>query len=55
MNLKFLAKFKNSTIDYLKLLKEVFRDIVMTHKRIFKWRKRFYEGQEAVEDDRRPS
>jgi hypothetical protein len=52
INLKLLVKLggKNPT-ECFPLLKEVYGDNVMSHMRVFEWRKQFMEGQEEVDDD----
>ena len=53
INLKFLVRLGKTPTETLKLLQEVYGDDTMSRIRLFEWHRRFEEGREEVEDDRR--
>jgi len=51
INLRFLVTLKKSPTEWLKRLKEVYGESVMSRTQIFEWHKCFKNGREKVEDD----
>ena len=53
INLKFLVRLGKTPTETFNSLQAVYGDATMSRTRIFEWHKRFREGREDVEDDRR--
>ena len=53
INLKFLVLLGKTPPEALKLLQEIYGDDTMSKTRLFEWHRRFKEGRDKVEDDRR--
>ena len=53
INLKFLVRLGKTLTQALKLLQEVYGDDTMSRTRLFEWHRRFKDGREEMEDDRR--
>jgi hypothetical protein len=53
VNIKFLMKFNKPDTETLNLLRETYGENALWRARVFEWCKRFSEGREAVEDERR--
>ncbi|XP_023572467.1 putative uncharacterized protein FLJ37770 isoform X1 [Octodon degus] len=53
ISIKFCVKLNKSASETHHLLKEAYRDEVMSRARVFDWHKRFKEGREDVRDDAR--
>jgi len=51
--LKFLVRLGKTPTEALKLLQEVCGDDTMSRTRLFEWHRRFKEGREEMEADRR--
>uniref|UniRef100_A0A8D8XP38 Mos1 transposase HTH domain-containing protein n=1 Tax=Cacopsylla melanoneura TaxID=428564 RepID=A0A8D8XP38_9HEMI len=53
INLKFLVGLKKTATESFALLKQVYGDRSMSRARVFQWHKRFSEGRDKVEDEKR--
>ena len=53
VNLKFLVKLGKNPNECVKLLQEAYGEDAMSKTRVYEWHKRFKNGREEVEDDRK--
>ena len=53
INIKFCVKLRKTATETLKMLRGVYGDSSTFKTRVFEWHKRFVEGMEDVENDRK--
>ena len=53
VNLKLLVKLGKNPNECVKLLQEAYGEDAMSKTRVYEWHKRFKNGREEVEDDRK--
>ena len=52
-NLKFYFKMGKTAMETLEMLQSLYSEETLSWKTVFQWFKRFREGYESVEDERR--
>ncbi|EFN88939.1 Putative uncharacterized protein FLJ37770, partial [Harpegnathos saltator] len=53
INIKFCVKNGRSATETLKMLKNAYGDNYLSQIQVFEWHRRFREGREDVDDDKR--